>query len=165
MEKVYEDLKKVFDGKVLFRILVVIFILIVVVLIFFAGVIVGFHKASFGRAWGEHYYENFGMGYGPGARWMVMMPPHLDVGGGYFPDAHGATGKIIKIELPNLIALGQDNIEKTILINTDTKIEEGGKEIASSDLKINDFIITIGSPDERGVIEAKFIRVLPYMVR
>ena len=134
------------------RILCAIGIVILALLIFSAGVTVGFHKASFGETWGEHYMQNFGMiparqGFGPG--------------GNSFINAHGATGKIIKIELPDIIVADKENIEKTILTGGDTKIEKGRYIIQAKDLNVDDFIITIGSPDDKGVIEAKFIRVIP----
>ena len=107
MKKIYENIKKVFEGKISFRILCGLGIIIVALLIFSAGIRIGFQKASFGRAWGEHYNENFGMGkrktnerMGDMRRIGVMD---------YFPNAHGATGKIIKIELPNVIVQDKKN--------------------------------------------------------
>jgi hypothetical protein len=150
MKKIYEDIKKVFESEVSFKVLCGIGVIIVALLIFSAGVTVGFRKASFGRAWGEHYNENFGMGR------SVISPNSMM---GYFPNAHGATGKIVKIELPNIIV--KDNTEKTILISNDTTIAKGRDGIGAADLKVDDFIIAIGTPDDKGVIEAKFIRVIP----
>ena len=157
MKKIYEDIKKVFESRVSFRILCGIGIVIVALLIFSAGVTVGFHKASFGRAWGENYNENFGMGHYNGDLGGIGRIGMMD----NFPNAHGATGKIIKMELPNIIVQDKDNTEKAILINTDTKIQKGRQSITTNDLKVDDFIVVIGSPNDKGVIEAKFIRVIP----
>ena len=157
MKKIYEDIKKVFESRFSFKILCGIGIVIIALLIFSAGVTVGFHKASFGRAWGENYNENFGMGHHNGDLGGIGRIGMMD----YFPNAHGATGKIIKMELPNIIVQDKDNTEKTILINTDTKIQKGRQNITTVDLKVDDFIVAIGSPNDKGVIETKFIRVIP----
>ena len=127
-------------------------IVVVLGLIFSAGVSVGFHKASFGRAWGENYKNNFG-----------MMPggPNFGFGKDNFPNAHGAIGKIIKIELPTIIVQDKDNTEKVILIKDDTQIEKMKDKIQTTDLKMDDFIVVIGSPNDKGQIEAKFIRLMP----
>ena len=155
MNKICEDikvfLKKVFESKVLVRFLYVIGIIIVAVLIFSLGISVGFHKASFGRAWGDNYERNFGMG-----------PGKMMFGQNNFPNAHGATGKIIKIELPNIIVQDRDNTEKVVLIKDDTQIQKMMLSINASDLIINDFVVVIGNPNKEGQIEAKLIRVMPY---
>jgi hypothetical protein len=157
MKKIYEDMRKVFEAKVSFRILCGIGIGIIAMLIFSAGIIVGFHKASFGRAWGENYNENFGMGHRIASMGGIEKTGMMD----YFPNAHGAVGKIIKIELPNIIVQDKDNTEKSVLIGADTKIQQGRIDVATADLKIDDFVVIIGTPDDKGIIEAKFIRVLP----
>jgi len=151
MKKIYEDIKKVFESKVSTRILVGIGIIIVALLIFSAGIAVGFHKASFGRAWGENYERNFG-----------MRPNRPILGEDNFPNAHGAIGKIIKIELPTIIVQdSKDNTEKVVLIKNDTQIQKMMTIIKASDLLVDDFVVIIGSPNNQGQIEAKFIRVMP----
>jgi hypothetical protein len=146
----YENIKKIFESKMLFKILCGIGIVVVALLIFYAGVTVGFHKATFGRAWGENYERNFGFG-----------PDHPLLGKDNFPNANGAIGKIIKIELPTIIVTDKDNTEKVILLDTNTQIQKMKENIATTDLNVNDFVVVIGSPNEQGQIEAKFIRVMP----
>ncbi|MCX6751407.1 MAG: hypothetical protein NT161_01415 [Candidatus Nomurabacteria bacterium] len=151
MKKIYEDIKKVFESKISTRILIIIGVVIVAMLIFSAGIFVGFRKASFGRDWGENYERNFGMRSGG------MM-----FGRNNFPNAHGAIGKIIKIELPTMIVQDtKDNTEKIILTKDDTRIQKMMSEITLNDLVINDYIVVIGSPNNQGQIEAKLIRVMP----
>jgi len=150
MQKVHEGLIKIFESKVLVGVLYGIGVAIILILVFSAGISVGFRKASFDRAWEENYQNNFGMPSG-----------HPGFGGDNFPNAHGAIGKIIKIELPTIIVADQDNTEKVISMTDDTKIEKTGMAITSDKLSIGDFIIVIGSPDDKGQIEAKFIRVMP----
>jgi tRNA splicing ligase len=78
-----------------------------------------------------------------------------------FPNAHGATGKIIKIELPNIIVEGKDDTEKVVSLDNDTKIQNGRDVVAEEDLALDDFVVVIGVPNDKGVIEAKLIRVIP----
>jgi hypothetical protein len=150
MKKIHEKLEKVFKSKVFVGILYGFGVAVVVVFIFSAGVSVGFHKASFGRAWGENYKNNFG-----------MKPDFPNFMGDNFPNAHGAIGKIIKIELPTIIVQDKDNTEKVILIKDDTQIEKMKDKIQTGDLKLDDFVVVIGSPNDKGQIEAKFIRLMP----
>jgi hypothetical protein len=150
MKKIYEDIKNVFESRVVFRILCAIGIIIVSLLIFSAGITVGFYKASFGRAWGDNYERNFG-----------MMPNRPMFGQDNFPNANGAIGKIIKITLPTIIVQDKDNTEKVILIKDDTKIQKMMSEVKPSDLAIDDFVVIIGSPNDQGQIEAKLIRIMP----
>ena len=143
-----EDIKKVFESKVSFRILLVIGVTIIALLIFSLGVVVGFHKASYGHAWEENYERNFG---------FRSNSPVSD----NFPNASGAIGKIIKITLPTIIVEDRNNTEKVILINDDTQIQEMREMITINNLKLNDFVVVIGSPDAQGQIEAKLIRIMP----
>jgi hypothetical protein len=145
-----EDIKKVFESKTSFRILCVIGVVIVVLLIFSAGVTVGFHKASFGRAWGENYERNFG-----------LRPERPVLGMDNFPNANGAIGKIIKITLPTIIVQDKDGTEKVVLLQSDTQIQELKNSMTANDLKVDDFIVVIGTPNQQGQIGAKLIRILP----
>ena len=153
MKQIYEKLKKVFESKVLVGIIYGVGIVLVALLIFSAGVSVGFHRASFGRSWGDNYERNFG------------MPPPGSPGFGFvndsFPNAHGSIGKIINIQLPTIIVQDQDKTEKVVLIKDDTKIQKMRDNIKGSDLKVDDFVVVIGSPNAQGQIEAKFIRIMP----
>jgi hypothetical protein len=156
MKKIHEKILKVFESKILVGVLYGIGIVIIFTLIFSMGVSVGFRKASFGRTWGDNYEKNFGM-MGPGG----MMGGRPGFGKDNFPNSHGATGKIIKIELPTIIVQDKDNIEKVVLIKDDTKIQKMMQNIKINDLLVNDFVVIIGSPNDKGQIEAKFIRVMP----
>ena len=150
MKKIYEKYRGVIASKKYTKVIYVFGSIVVLLSTFSLGVSVGFHRASFTKAWDEHYMENFGMhGEYPGQNHK------------HFPNAHGAIGKILKIELPTIIVADKDGTEKVIVLTQNTKIQNGITTIASTDLKINDFIITIGSPNTQGQIEAAFIRILP----
>ena len=150
MKKIFEDIKKVFESKTSFRILSGIGVVVVALLIFSAGVSVGFHKASFGRAWGDNYERNFG-----------MRPNRPFFGEDNFPNANGAIGKIIKITLPTIIVQDKNNTEKVVSIQDNTQIEKMMTNISANDLALDDFVVVIGTPNSQGQIEAKFIRIMP----
>ena len=87
---------------------------------------------------------------------FLNMFPMMDYTGG-----HGIFGSIISIDNNNIIILDQDYFEKRIVISSDTAIRDNTKIIDISDLKVGDNVVIIGSPNEEGQIEAKFIRVIP----
>lgn len=151
MQEMNEKIEKVFESKILAGALYAMGGMLILLLVFVAGVNVGFDKASFGRSWGDNYEKNFGMM--PSGRPSQIM--------GNFPNARGAVGKVIQIQLPTIIVADKDNTEKVILLKDDTKIVNAGQEVASSDLQIDDFVVVIGSPNNLGQVEAKFIRIIP----
>lgn len=130
---------------------------VIVVLIFGAGMIVGGMKAKFSYRWAESYHKNFA---GPRAGFLGdwrRMPPLP----GDFIEGHGTFGQIIKIEGNTLIIKGRGDVEKVVLVTEKTIIQSGRKESRITDLKVDDQIVIIGSPNEQGQIEAKLIRVFP----
>jgi hypothetical protein len=146
------NFKDFFQSKKIKIALAIIFALIIILLIFQAGIYVGFKKASFSYQWGENYYKNFA---GPRGGFMD------DIRGGKMMAPHGVFGTIIKNDNPSLIVRGMDNMEKIILMNQDTVINRFRDRITPEDLKINDRVNVLGSPDLSGRMEAKLIRVLP----
>src|SRR5258708_2206862 len=146
--------RKFAGSRVFIKILCVLGALLVAKIIFFAGVIVGYHRASFGHAWDEHYKNNFGLMPRPGH----FRSPFME---DYFPNAHGAAGKIIKVELPTFIVEDQGNTEKVVLIKDDTRIQKADTIGTSADIKVDAYVVVIGNPNDKGQIEAKFIRIMP----
>jgi hypothetical protein len=125
----------------------------VLLFVFQAGMMVGFRKASFNHDWGNNYERNFG----PNKK----GPQFFEGDFGRMPNANGAIGKIIKVELPNIVVLDKDQTEKIIVINDNTDILERKDKIAKESLTIDKFIVVIGNPNTNGQIEAKLIRVIP----
>jgi len=157
IQTIKSEVKKVFGSKIFKGVIYVLGIFIVASFIFRAGVFVGFNRASFGHDWNDKYTENFG----PAQRGKFMMGDNFD-NSRDMPNAHGAIGKIIKIELPTIIVMDdKDQVEKVILINDKTDIREMREKINKEDFKVDDFIVVIGSPNQQGQIEAKLIRILP----
>jgi hypothetical protein len=132
--------------------------IVVIVLVFGLGVFVGEKKAKFSYLWAENYHRMFA---GPKAGFLgnLRMPPFPPFD--EFIEGHGTFGEIIKIEGNNLVVKGRGNVEKVIIVTEKTVIKSGRKDIKFSDLKIGDMIVIIGSPNDKGQIEAKLIRVFP----
>jgi hypothetical protein len=152
-----KEIKKVLESKVFRTVMYTLGILAVIFLIFQAGMMAGFRKASFGRNWGDNYTKNFGS-------------PHraIRMKGGEFGDfgnlsnAHGAVGKIIKVELPTIVVFdGKDQTEKIIIIDDKTEIRRMRDVVSKEELKIDENVVVIGSPNSSGQIEAKLIRFIP----
>jgi hypothetical protein len=155
MNNIKDFFDKSKNSKLFFDVLCVLFIFLVAGIIFFAGMSIGFRKASFARSWGEHYRENFGFGR--------PRVPFMQGGGmmNNFPNTNGAVGKIIKLDLPDFIVQDKENTEKVISVLSDTQIRKGSGIISGKDLKVDDFVVVIGAPNEKGKIAAKLIRLLP----
>jgi hypothetical protein len=139
-------------------IIVGLFAIVVIVLAFGLGVFVGERKAKFSYLWAENYHRMFA---GPKAGFLgsLRMPPFPPFD--EFIEGHGTFGEIIKIEGNSLVAKGRENVEKVIVVTEKTVIKSGREDIKFSDLKIGDMIVIIGSPNDKGQIEAKLIRVFP----
>jgi len=134
------------------KVIAVIGIAAAVLVIFQAGVWFGYRKAAFSFRGGESFYRGFG---GRGGHFAPGLP-HGD-----FPDANGSVGQIIKISLPTIMVTGQDKVEKTVLIKSDTIIRQFRDTLKPEDLKVDDNVVVIGSPNDQGQIEAKLIRLMP----
>jgi len=145
------NLQEIFKSKVFSGIILAIIVLVAVGVVFQAGKFVGLRKAEFSHGMGNNYYRIFD-GRGEG---MMGLPPS-DLPGG-----HGSVGKIIKIDLPNIVVEDRENVEKVIVINDKTTIRKFRDEIKSGDLKVGDFIVVLGKPNSTGQIEADLIRMMP----
>jgi hypothetical protein len=151
------NIKNILESKTFHTVIYTLGVLFIALLIFKAGMIAGFRKASFGRDWGNNYAMNFGSPH--------KGPQMMKGGFGDFdnlPNAHGAIGKIIKIESPTMIILDEkDNTEKVILMNEKTEIRKMRDSIKQDELKLDDHVVVIGTPNSAGQIEARLIRLLP----
>lgn len=144
------DFNKIFNSRKFKIAVCIIASLILLMWVFKAGEFVGYRKASFSYRWAENYHRNFG---GPKGGFFQ------DFDGQDFTNSHGVFGSILKIDGDTLIVKSQDNAEKTIILSAGTTIEIHMQDIKPADLKIDDRIAIIGSPNDQGQIEAKLIRV------
>lgn len=152
-EQIKNEVKKFAESKNFKKLIYCVVALFILAIVFQAGMFAGFKKASFGNNWGNNYERNFGP--------MYKAPPFMRDNLAMMPNAHGAIGKIIKVEYPNIVVLDKDQTEKIIVIKDDTSIIERKDKVAKESLTIDKFIIVIGNPNEQGQIEAKLIRVIP----
>jgi hypothetical protein len=148
----YEDVKEFIRSKTFKGILFGFGLSVIFLLIFQAGIAVGYRKAAFAFKFGENYYRVFDKN-APRMGSLMLR--------GGFPDAHGATGKIVSISLPTFVVAGQDSMERVVIISDDVSIRRQDGEILPSDLKVDDFVVVFGEADEDSQIKAKLIRVMP----
>ena len=147
-----EKIKKYFGSIKTEKALIVIGIVLLMVVSFQSGMFIGFKKASFSYRTGESYFREMN-----GERNNPMMGMMRED----FPNIHGAVGKIIKISSDSIIILDKDQKEKAVTVSTSTLIKKFNENIKLSDLKVDDFIAVIGSPDNNTSVDAKLIRVMP----
>lgn len=78
-----------------------------------------------------------------------------------FSDAHGTAGKVLSITLPTVTIEDHDGTEKVVAITDQTVIRHFRDTVQPSDIKVGDFIVSIGDPNAQSQIAAKLIRILP----
>lgn len=148
-----EQIKEIVKSKWFRRVVIVLSVLVIALLIFQLGQFVGFRRAQFSSRYGEMYYRDGFFDRRPG--------PIDEFHGKNFLMGNGITGRIIQISTSSLVVMGPDNLEKIISFTPQTPIHAFRGTILISELKINDVIVVIGTPDETGQINAKLIRILP----
>jgi len=153
IEQIKNEIKKFAESKNFKKLIYVLGIIFILALVFQAGMIVGFKKASFSRDWGDNYERNFG----PKREGPSFIRDNMKG----IPNAHGAIGKIIKVEFPNIVVLDKDQTEKVIIIKDDTSILEKKEILQKESLTVDKFVVVIGNPNAEGQIEAKMIRIMP----
>jgi len=126
--------------------------LIFALCIFKLGMVVGEKKADFSRQWSDNYHLNFA---GPEGGFFK------DFGDKNFIEANGTFGQIIKVDGSTIVVKGQNDVEKTVIAGENVQIKRLNEDIKITDLKVSDYIVIIGEPNDSGQIEAKFIRIMP----
>ncbi len=125
---------------------------IAVFLVLAIGIKIGEKKARFFYHCAENYHRMFA---GPRGGFFGDWRNFPDK---EFIQAHGNFGEIIETKENELVIKGRD-VEKVILITKKTIIQKRRENIKKEDLKVGNFVVVIGSPNEEGKIEAKIIRV------
>jgi len=126
--------------------------LIILVFVFGLGVFVGARKADFSFKWAQAYHTNFD---GPQEGFLGNIMSRD------FTAANGVFGKIVKISGQTITINGKDNIEKNILVDSETIINFQKKNKKIADLKVGDSVIVVGEPEANGQIKAELIRLMP----
>jgi len=156
--KMKNEIKNILGSKSFKVITFIVGVIAVSFLIFQIGMMAGFRKASFGCNWSNHYAENFGFPERMGP--SMMKGEFGDFGN--LPNAHGAIGKIIKVELPIIVVSDEkDNNEKIILIDEKTEIRKARNKVTQDELKVDEHVVIMGDPNSSGQIEARLIRFIP----
>jgi hypothetical protein len=119
---------------------------LVLILVFCTGMLVGIGRERFSQRMSENYFRQFGPAK------LLPMDKNL-------PNPHGPAGQIIKIDGSTLLIKNPRGMEDTILTNKETSFRAGREDIDFEDLKLNDSILVVGSPDSQGQIRATLIRV------
>lgn len=127
--------------------------LLIALLIFQAGIFAGFHRAKYSMRWGDNYNRIVGRGDNFG-----MMDRAR---GKEFFNPDGSSGKIVKLNLPSVFVSDNEGIEKELRISSTTIIRKFRDNIKAGDLKIEDFVVSVGKSNEDGSIDAKLIRIMP----
>lgn len=147
-----DNIKEFIQSRSFQGILIGLGIAILILIIFEAGASVGYHKAAFSFRSGDNFYRVFG-----DRRTTVFKVPVRNMP----MEAHGAAGNIVSVNLPTFVVADRDNVEKEVLIATDTILRHFDETIEPSDLTAGDFVVVFGEPNNDSKIEAKLIRVLP----
>ena len=134
------------------RIIYVIGGLLIALVVFQAGIFVGYRVAAFSINWDNAHSGNLKDPrsiFAPFARDADDMNPH------------GAIGEIISVKLPKIMVKGPSDDEEIILVSGMTSIRNMRSAATSSDLKVGQQVVVIGTPDDQGEIQATLIRVIP----
>jgi hypothetical protein len=153
----WDDLKSWFKNKnnhqTIKKIILICLFFIFTFLIFSLGILVGETKARFYYSWLGNYNNNF-RGPKMGFENFKNFPPRFNLMHGY-----GLFGEVIEIGYNDLVLKDENGIEKIIILRDNTLIKRNFSSIKKDDLKNGDKIMVIGSPNDQGQVEAKFIRV------
>ena len=143
------DIQKITESPWFTKALFIIGLVLATLVIFQAGVYVGVRKAELSFRMGDNYYRAFGPGGFPGGPL-----------GEELSESDGASGKILSVSLPTFIVEDR-NGEKVIILSDQTDIRSMRASTSSSAIMPGNGAIVIGEPNEKGQIQATFVRLLP----
>jgi len=144
------NLVEALNSKIFKGILIFLASLVVLLMVFRLGMVVGFQKANFSYQWGENYHTIFG---GPSHGWFQQIDKDDYING------NGVVGTVIQANSSTLTIRGNDNTEKSVIIDDQTVIEKNHQTIKLGDIKTDEHVIIIGTPSSTGQVDAIFIRV------
>ena len=152
-----EHLTKFFQSKLFAGIIVGVCIMLVVICVFEAGVVVGYHEASFSSNWGQNYGANFGDSNT--SNQMGLPDAHA-------PSPDGILGKIVSISDPSsspttIVISNTQKPEEKVLLDDDTVIRTHEDTVDATSLSVGMYVVVLGIPNDQGEIDAKLIRIVP----
>jgi len=140
------------------RVLIGLGIVACLMVTFYAGTIVGYQKAKFAGGFGDNYEQNFFGSRGDREHGFVGGMMHrFDLP----PSGHGVIGEVVSVTLPTLVVVGQDRVEKMVALDDTTMVRKFQENAETTGITVGSFVAVLGDPDDRGVITAKLIRLLP----
>jgi len=134
------------------KILYILGVFLLALVIFQAGISVGYRKAEFSYRWNSAYMHGMNDPHS-------MLSPFMHDADDVSP--HGAVGEIVSVRLPMIMIKSPYEAEKIISIGTSTMIRNFHTIASSSDLRTGQDVVVIGVPDDKGTIDATFIRIAP----
>lgn len=149
-----EEIKSFIESKKTAHLMTVILVIACTIIVFHVGEEFGYKKYEIMNRMSGGYYKTFG----PGDNRRMGPLGYL------FDDqtnTHGVSGKVINVTADKILVEDDEGIEKNVLVDNKTIIKKQRLSIKESEIKIDDFIIVIGSPTSDGQIDAKIIRILP----
>jgi hypothetical protein len=126
---------------------------IALLFVFGLGAAVGYRRAVFASRWGENYYHNF---YGASPRGLsgnmggMMRPPF---------NMHGVAGEVLDVSSSTMSVKDPLGNEESVVVSDDTVIQGAGGAMPFGSVKVGEWVTVIGSPNELGQVQARFIRV------
>jgi len=145
-------MKKLFENKSFATTLKVLVALLIGWVLFAAGIFVGYHKAAYSLDRDDIYKNGLNGTNSPFAPFMH---------GSDDANPHGAMGQIISVNFPLLMIKGPESAEQVVIISSSTTIRLLHGMASTSDIKAGQFAISIGEPNDKGEIQASFIRIIP----
>lgn len=127
-------------------------ILLAAVVIFEAGVAVGYHRAAFSYHWNAGF-----MGDDRDPRAFFAVFQH----GPDEPNPHGTIGQVVSVHLPELLVKGPNTPEQLVIVGPGTQVRRFRSDGTSTDIAAGQQVIVVGDPDDKGQIQASFVRILP----
>lgn len=128
-------------------------------LIFNAGAAVGSRRAFFTCKWGENYGQNFGSHAVAEPKLLIRRDAPAPIMGRAI-GFHGVLGKVVTVTDDGIVVMGNDDIERSVVIDDDTEIRNGRDETDRSGLANGLSVMVFGEPNDQGRILAKLIRIL-----
>ncbi len=125
------------------------------------GVHVGFRKANFANNWGNNYYKRT---FGEPKKPRGFEPFFGKMGGirsDVFTNSGSVSGEVVSLTDKTLVVMGQDGIEKNIILEKITRIKKFRDNVGIEEIKTGDSVVVFGSPNTDGEIIANLVRIIP----
>lgn len=161
------DLETIQKSKGVTRTLIGLGIVAVIGMTFGVGTMMGYHKARFAENYGNNYERNFfggqneQRGAGRDRGFMGGMMGDFQDRFDLPSSGNGATGEVVSVSFPNFVVIDRDGLEKVITVSNNTIIRKFRENATTTDIQVGSVATVLGDANNSGIIEAKFIRVMP----